>query len=249
MTEDSDTLPCGGSPILLKKTALLKEYLCARSFAELKAVWKCNDKIAEQNFDRLRDMRLVGENLTPAVVAYDGIQYQYLSPKTLDEGALSYINKNLYILSGFYGILRPFDSVCPYRLEMQAVLSPPLALPSGEIKSLYNFWGRDLYDALTREDREAGNSSVIINLASKEYSRAIEPYISDKDSFITCVFAERVEGRLRQKATMAKMARGEMVRYMAESSVERAGELKHFRGLGFRFSEADSDERTYVFVK
>lgn len=60
------------------------------------------------------------KGLTPALLAYEGIQYQYMAPGVFEDGAWVYVQEHLRILSGFYGILRPLDGVAPYRLEMQA---------------------------------------------------------------------------------------------------------------------------------
>ncbi|MDO4266094.1 MAG: peroxide stress protein YaaA [Eubacteriales bacterium] len=246
MIEDPDTFRMEGSPVFIEETEILMRAVQALSFAEAKALWRCNDRLAELNFERFRQMDL-SRGTTPALIAYEGIQYQYLAPKTLEAEALSWLSEHLFILSGFYGILRPFDGVVPYRLEMQA------ALKTGKAKDLYGFWGNRIYKFLTGENRPASGREQepepVINLASKEYAKAVEPYLTKEDRYISCVFAERAAGKLRQKATLAKMARGEMVRFLAERRAEDPEEMKAFAGLGFAFSEADSDEKTFVFVK
>ena len=175
-------------------------------------------------------------NLTPAVLTYEGLQYQHMAPEVFSEGALTYIQKNLRILSGFYGVLKPFDGVTPYRLEMQAKLSV-----QGK-KDLYDFWGERLYRELTDGDH------LILNLASKEYAKAVEKYLTPEDRFITVEFGERKDGKVKQKATLAKMARGEMVRFMAENNIQDPEEIKAFHELGFSFEEALSDEKKIVFI-
>ena len=90
---------------------------------------------------------------------------------------------------------------------------------------------------------------VILNLASKEYSKCIEKYIEEDDLFVTCVFGEIVDGKVVQKGTLAKMARGEMVRFLAETQVNTLEGVKAFRGLGYEFSEGLSSEKEYIFIK
>ncbi|MDO4344627.1 MAG: peroxide stress protein YaaA, partial [Eubacteriales bacterium] len=90
---------------------------------------------------------------------------------------------------------------------------------------------------------------VIVNLASKEYSKCIERFLAPKDRYITCVFGEKSGGKVIQKGTMAKMARGEMVRYMAENNVCIPEQMKEFDRLGYRFCEALSSPAEYVFIK
>lgn len=236
MNIDTDIYPVNGMPQFMKKTTKLKEYMQSLSYAEAKKLWNCNDKIAELNFGRFRDMDL-RKNLTAAIVSYEGIQYQYMAPSVFTEDALKYIEEHLRILSGFYGVLKPFDGVVPYRLEMQAKAEIAKA------KNLYEFWSDTLYKAVVDEDR------IIVNLASKEYSKCIEAYLQPKDVFLTCVFGEWKDGRVIQKGTQAKMARGEMVRFMAENGICTLEEIKKFEGLGYCFREELSSDREYVFIK
>ena len=154
MNFDTDSLPWEELPLFLDRTQLLCEKLCSMSYAELKKLWKCNDKIAELNTERLKNMDL-RSNLTPAVLSYEGIQYQYMAPGVFSREELDYVKEHLRILSGFYGLLRPFDGVRPYRLEMQAKLA------MGQAKDLYAFWGDSLAAALFSE------TDCVINLASK----------------------------------------------------------------------------------
>ena len=116
MNVDPDTLEPVGIPVFLERTEEILSWLRGKSYEELKRLWGCNDRIAEQNTQRLKDMELL-ERLTPAVLSYEGIAYQYMAPAVLEQGQLSYIQAHLRILSAFYGVLRPMDGVTPYRLE------------------------------------------------------------------------------------------------------------------------------------
>ena len=93
------------------------------------------------------------------------------------------------------------------------------------------------------------DSHVIVNLASKEYSKCVEKYLTDEERYITCVFGEISGEKIVQKGVYAKMARGEMVRYMAEHNVQQPEEMKEFDRLGYAFREDLSGEREYVFIK
>ena len=236
MRVDNDTFVPLSKPAFLDKTLKIKDELTKMELPALQKLWECNDEIAELNFKRLRNMNLE-RNLTPAVFAYDGLQYQHIAPNVLDEVALDYLQKNLKILSGFYGILRAFDGVVPYRLEMQARLA------CDGYKNLYAFWNSLLYDELTKNDGE------VLNLASKEYSKAVEPFVKNGVRFVTCVFGTYVKGKLKVKATEAKMARGEMVRLCAENNVQSVDEVKAYNVRGYVFNEELSSENQFVFVK
>ena len=237
MNIDTDTFAPMGLPVFLSRTKELMDYMKGLSYEEAKMLWSCNDKIAAQNFERYAQMDLE-RGLTPAILSYEGIQYQYMSPMVFSETALDYVQKNLRILSGFYGIVKPFDGVTPYRLEMQAKAS------IGGFKDLYEYWGDSLYQELTSD-----GDHLILNLASKEYSKCIEKYHGENDLFVTCVFGEEIDGKVVQKGTLAKMARGEMVRFLAENEIDSLEGVKNFHGLGYEFSEELSGEKEYIFIK
>ncbi len=210
--------------------------LRAMSPEDIKALWKCNEQLARLNVERLADVDLRIQ-LTPAILAYEGIQYQYMAPGVFTGEELDYVQEHLRILSGFYGVLRPFDGVRPYRLEMQARLKTPKG------KDLYQFWG----DALAAE--VFGETDCVVNLASKEYSQCLSRYVPSGARFITCVFGERKDSKLIEKGTMCKMARGEMVRYMAQNQVSAPEQVKSFNRLNYRFDESRSDDNTYIFLR
>ena len=234
MNVNTDFLPVTGLPRFLKDTRVLYDTIKKLSYGEAKALWGCNDKLAELNFRRFADMDLE-RNLTPAVLSYEGLQYQHMSPAVFTEEGIKYAESHLRILSGFYGVLSPFDGVVPYRLEMQAKLSA-----AGK-KDLYELWSDRLYKAVLDDDR------VIINLASKEYSQAVEKYLKPKDRFVTCVFGELQDGRVRQKGTLAKIARGEMVRFMVENNITEVEKLKEFNCMGYRYRKEVSSENNLIF--
>lgn len=235
MNRNADSLPWLNLPVFLPKTRQLCSALQSMTKEELKKLWKCNDSIAELNVQRLKNMDLY-TRLTPAVLAYEGIQYQYMAPGVFTDQEFDYIQEHLRILSGFYGILKPFDGVTPYRLEMQAKLRTEAN------KDLYAFWGRNLAESLFSE------SDCIVNLASKEYSICISKYLTDDIRFITCVFGEEKDGKVVEKGTMCKMARGEMVRYMAENQISDPNMIKGFNRLNYRFNESRSNDQLFVFT-
>lgn len=235
MRDAGDIMEAKNLPEYLDRAENLKEWIQKLSYEEKKQLWKCNDKIAEQNELRFREMSL-REHLTPALLSYDGIQYQYMAPAVFLDGQNDYVEEHLRILSGFYGVLRPFDGVTPYRLEMQSK-----AAVNG-CKDLYDYWGDSLYKAILDESR------LIINLASKEYSKCIEKYLTPEDRFITCIFGEEENGKIVQKGVYAKMARGKMVRYMASVNAETEDAIKGFNWSGYSFSEELSKENEFIFI-
>ena len=227
MNVDTDSFAVEAPPRFLAETRRLMEALKALSGQELQALWKCSGAIARQNVERLESMDL-DRNLTPAILAYEGIQYRSMAPNVMEAGELDYLRQNLRILSGFYGLLRPFDGVTPYRLEMQARLSVDGA------GDLYAFWGGRLAEQLASE------TDWVLNLASREYSRAVEVYLPKTVRFVTCAFGEWKDGKVIEKGTKCKMARGQMVRWLAENQIKSPEDLRAFDQLGYRFCRSTS---------
>ena len=236
MGADADSFSPEGLPAFLPRTRLLLEALRAMSPETLQKLWRCNDQLARLNVDRLAHMELE-RGLAPAVMAYEGIQYQYMAPGVMETEQLDWLREHLRILSGFYGLLRPFDGVTPYRLELQAKLAVDGA------RDLYAFWGDSLARALAAE------TDCVVDLASKEYSKAVEPWLPEGCRFITCSFVEDKDGKLVEKGTACKMARGQLVRWAAEHGAETAEALRDFSDLGYAFSPERSEETRYVFIK
>lgn len=235
MKTDVDTLPFQGLPQFVEQSKTLLQYLRELDYETVKGIWKCNETIAKLNRKRIENMDL-HKNLTPAILSYEGIQYQYMAPNVFAQEELDYLEEHLRILSGFYGMLKPFDGVVPYRLEMQARLG------GIDLDSLYTFWDEKLANQLFSE------SNCIINLASKEYSKCITSYLNKNVRFITCVFGEVIHNKVVEKGTKVKMARGEMVRFMAEKQIVNPEQLKEFNRLQYTYSEQFSNESNFVYI-
>jgi len=236
MNVNTDTLPPKQLPLFLEKTEQLLAVLKSMPYDALKALWACNDSIAALNFERLRHMDLTA-SLTPAIFSYEGIQYQSMGAGVFTGPQYGYIEEHLRILSGFYGMLRPFDGITPYRLEMQAKLSV-----SG-CRDLYAFWGDSLAKALENE------TDTLINLASAEYSKAVKKHLSPRTRVINCIFGEWNGKKVVEKGTLCKMARGAMVRFLTENRMTHPEDMKEFALLQFRFCKQYSTDTNYYFLK
>jgi len=234
MKVDRDSFPVLSKASFLDEARMLERFLKSRTPEQLKQLWKASDKVVEESILQLRQMDLEN-NLTPAILAFSGIQYQYMAPDLFTQPALDYIQDHLKILSGFYGILRPFDVVSPYRLELNTQMSGFI------MYSLLNFWDDMVADEVFKED------DVVINLASKQYARLIKPYVTGNRRMITIDFQEMHNGKWRVIGTHAKMARGEMVRYIAEKQIKNPEQLQDFHDFDFKFEPTVSKEDHYVF--
>lgn len=236
MKRKEDILPYKNVPFFIKEAEMLFSYMKEMSFTELKELWKCSDKLVEENENNLQDANL-RKNLSPAILSYEGIQYKYMAPPVFEKQAFIWLEKHLRILSGFYGALCPFDGVVPYRLEMQA------RFHQKEIDNLYDFWREKLADYVLKD------CDCLINLASKEYSKSILKYVPENIRVITCVFGEIIDGKIKEKGTYAKMARGSLVRYMAEHQINDPEQIKQFDELGYQYKKEYSSNTKYVFCK
>lgn len=214
--------------------AVLKEY----NDEDIMRIMKVNAKLAVENEERMKQIRFDDQG-TAALCTYEGLQYKYMHLENWDLEDYRYADEHLRILSGFYGIVRPLDSIYPYRLEMQT------RLLDERIDNLYTFWGCELMAHARRENSD----SIFINLASKEYSDAVAPYVRDDELFITIQFRMWKDGRYRTLATDAKMARGAMVQYIVQNRIDNVDSLKQFQGMGYHYDPVHSSKSEFWFIK
>ncbi len=224
--------PYDTMPVYLEKTEKIVEVLRSKSTEELQSIWNCSNAIAEKNARILLEMNL-HESLMPAIQRYTGLQYQYLDYCSMDEKSKAYLNENLYILSSMYGILRPRDGISSYRLDYNSKLQ------IGNDKTLYEYWNSA--PATLLED------DIVINLASKEYSNSVIPYL--KNQVITITFLKKQKGKYVTQSTFAKMLRGLFVQFAAEKQITDTEQLKTFTELNLRYCEERSSEKEFVFVE
>ena len=236
MQTDTDSFPPKQLPHYLTQTQQILDYLRTVSYPEIHHLWwDCSEKIARPNYEWVHRMDLK-HRLTPAIIAFTGLQYQYMAPGVFDEQELEYVENHLKIMSGFYGMLRPFDGIVQYRLGMGDHVRV------AGTKNLYQFWGPRLADDLYHND------DLVINLASQEYSKVIQPYVSAQRQFVTCRFVELVDGKPKQKATLAKMARGNMVRYLASQQATTVDQVQQFN-IGYHYEASLSTPTVLTFLK
>ncbi len=221
----------------------LIEVLRQLSAPEISALMKISSKLGELNFQRYADWKLPfnASNAKQAMLAFKGDVYLGLEAETLDQRDLNWAQKHLRILSGLYGVLRPLDLIQPYRLEMGT------ALETSAGKNLYQFWG-DKLTASINTALDGQRARVLVNLASKEYSQALKLDAVD-GRVITPAFKDLKNGRYKLISFYAKKARGAMVRYMVKNRVNTLKALRNFDGLGYHYSEEQSQGNDWVFLR
>lgn len=227
-------------PIFLERTKELYEELRKYTFTDIQVLMNVNDKLAQLSVQRYQQMKF-DELGYCALDAYDGLQYKSMNLNTICEKSWAYLDGHLRILSGFYGMLKPSDSIYPYRLEMQTILS------ADGCGQLYSFWMDDIANAL-KEEVKTHLQPYIINLASKEYDRAVRSYFLD-ETFIDVQFLIYKNGVYKTISTQAKKARGEMVRWIADHACETLEDLLTYDVDDYHYDEQRSTKTSLVFVK
>ncbi|SEQ17676.1 peroxide stress protein YaaA [Thalassovita taeanensis] len=198
-----------------------------------------SENLARLNVDRFRDFGTM--QTKPAALAFAGDTYQGLEAASLDSEEMSWAQDHLRILSGLYGLLRPLDEIEPYRLEMGSRLKTPRG------KSLYEYWGGDIAQALNA-DATAVDTDVLINCASHEYFSAVDLSVL-RSRVITPVFMEEKAGVPKIVSFYAKRARGAMARFIIQHRLTDPDSIRDFDAGGYGFSSALSDGDKWVFVR
>ncbi len=226
---------------LIEETKILHKILLDYSSGDLKNLMNVSDKIAELNFNRFKNWEdpNYSTNSRQAVYAFRGDVYSGLDADTIDADKFDYLQNSLRILSGFYGILRPFDQILPYRLEMGTKLENEYG------NDLYKFWGDKITNVL-EEDLE--EKEIIVNLASDEYFKSIKKNKMNS-KIITPVFKEFKNGTYTTIAIYAKKARGLMSRFLIDRKSNDSDEIKLFNIEGYSYDSNLSDEFKYVFTR
>ncbi|MDH5533062.1 MAG: peroxide stress protein YaaA [Candidatus Pacebacteria bacterium] len=228
-------------PRNIDQANIIALYLKKQSLSDLQKVLSVSDNIAQLNFDRMKqwDKKHDESNSKPALLMYDGAVYKQIDKNNFNKEQQAYSQNNVRILSGFYGLLKPYDLIQPYRLEMNNKVKMK------EYKSLVEYWKKDITD-LINQDIKGNNSSAVINLASKEYSQTID---QKKLSipFISIDFKENRDGKLKTIAIYAKQARGAMINKAIKDNIQTIDDLTKLNVNGYTFLK--KEDRHLVFTK
>lgn len=221
-----------------KKLISVLKKLPAEDLSKLMDISPALSALNVERYRQWKETHDLGE-ARPAMYAFDGDVYTGLDAFTLDESAVKYAQDNLRILSGLYGVLKPLDLIRPYRLEMGT------ALETNKGKHLYDFWG-DTVTNFLQSELQAGE--VVINLASEEYFKVIQPRRL-KARIIQPVFYDFKNGQYKIISFFAKKARGLMARYICRYQPSVPEDLLAFNEDGYAFSDPMSSESKWVFVR
>ena len=202
---------------------------------DIQSLMKVNEKIALQSYAYFQDFNFNDKGVC-GLLAYDGLVFKNIKAEDFTKEDFDYANKHIRILDAFYGMVNPLDDILPYRLEMQY----PIKIQGN---NLYKFWDDKIYKKLYSED------NVIVNLASEEYAKTVRRFLNEEDIFIDIDFKVNKDGKLKTLATLAKMARGQMVKYIIENKIDNPEDLKNCTFNSFKFCSNLSTPRKFVFIK
>lgn len=203
---------------------------------KIKNVMNVNEKIALINKLRYEKIKFDDKG-NAAILSYTGTVYKNINASVFDRDEIEFCKKHIRILSGLYGVLNPYDSIYEYRLELKTKLEVD------NKNNLYDYFGSSIYENLISIDR------TIVNLCSNEYSKAVQPYLTSNDKFITCSFKINKGGILKTLSVEAKAARGKMVNFIVKNKINEVEVLKKFNDGGYSFRDDLSNDFEYVFVR
>ncbi|MBO1263807.1 peroxide stress protein YaaA [Proteiniclasticum sp. SCR006] len=223
-------------PRFIRDTNVLAKDMKKYDVAGLEELMDISTDLATLNYDRFQGFEKAEKY--PAAYLFRGDVFRGIDIDTLKENEIDYLNSHLRILSGLYGALKPLDEIKPYRLEMGTKHENERG------KDLYAFWGDKVRKYLEKEAED----NILINLASNEYSKVFLPREINLTVY-DIEFREKKKDKYPIIAYYAKIARGEMARYMAVNNVEKVEELKGFNYSGYAFNETLSEGNTLVFTR
>ncbi|MDO5607041.1 MAG: peroxide stress protein YaaA [Capnocytophaga sp.] len=229
-------------PVFEKQIGKIHSELKSKSPQQLSELMHISEKLADLNWQRNQDfsMPFTPKNARQAIYSFTGDVYQGLDVRTLAPDKIEKMQHSLRILSGLYGLLRPLDLIQPYRLEMGT------KMPVGPKKDLYDFWQKHITDAL---NSQLSDGELFVNLASNEYFKAVDTS-KLKVPVITPIFKDWKNDHLKIISFYAKKARGLMVRYILQNTIQTIDDLKGFDYEGYAFSESESlKNNELVFVR
>ena len=232
------------APRMASKTHKLVQVLKKKKVKDLKDLMKISDQLAEENLERYATFseEFTVTNSRAALFAFAGDVYQGLDAWSMNDDAVLLASKQIRILSGLYGLLKPMDMMQPYRLEMGSKLKTTKGT------NLYQFWGDEITELIKQDLKESSGEQFILNLASNEYFKAVNKK-KIKAPIINVDFREERDEQLKFISYNAKRARGRMARYAIDHQIENREQVKSFDYDGYSFMEELSTESNFMFVK
>lgn len=214
------------------------------SFADFCGLLKVSGNLARQSYDVMQRWHWPHDpqNSFPAALMYDGPAFKGLNASDFSEDDKKFAQSHLRILSGLYGVLRPYDRIMFYRLEAQT----PLSVKKN--KNLYHFWN-SIPSRNIEADLKRMKSNLLVNLTSDEYGKMVVPHVSSSVKVVNVAFKQMKAGRPFINVVEMKKARGMMARFIIQGRIKDSGDLVAFDMNGYYFERALSDENNLTFLR
>ena len=228
----------------LKESKKLIKELQKKSPEDLSSLMGLSENLSILNFERNMNWQVPkkpSNEVRQAIFAFKGDVYVGLDSETLSKSDIKYAQKNLAILSGLYGLLKPLDLMYPYRLEMGTKMK------NENGKNLYEFWGNKITESINALAKK-NDSKGIINLASVEYFSSVKTENLDLPVY-SPVFKDFKNGKYKIISFFAKKARGSMARFVIQNKIKNPTDLNKFNLDGYKYSAKDSSEYSPVFLR
>lgn len=240
-TRLSRQAPYGTKPWFADEAARIALYMASYSIDRLEGLLKISPKLAIETYKRIEVFHADETPARPALLAYTGMVFQHIAPSDFTDSDFFYAQKHLRIASPFYGMLRPLDRIKAYRMEYD------VKLPELGGVTMYDFWRSRLATPFIEEIRASGG--VLVNLASMDVQPSFDWKRMEKEiTVVTPEFKMWRNGKLETVTIYAKMARGEMTRFILKNRIEKSEDLKGFSWEGFSFNAELSNEKRPVFT-
>ncbi len=230
-------------PIFTKNSRVLVSELTKKTPQDLVDLMNISPKLAELNVERYKNWNLSKKSKAgkQAIFTFLGDVYAGFDATSLSKSDIAYAQKNLRILSGLYGVLKPLDLMQAYRLEMGTKIS------ISDAHNLYAFWGTKISEALNH-DAQSSNINTIVNLASNEYFKSVDQKVLTP-RVITPIFKDEKNDKFKIISFYAKKARGMMARYLVKKRATKIEQIQGFSESGYYFSKVDSTNENLVFLR
>lgn len=221
-------------PLFSERANILRGTLSELSVKQIASLMQVSQLLAEKTHEMVSD-----STTKQAFWAYDGDVFKGVQAKTMTVDDAEFAQDHVLVPSGLYGLVRPYDMISPYRLEMKAKLSV------GKASNLYEFWS----DALGKYVEAHANREVLM-LSSYEYARTIIPYVSKTTRIVTPAFIDKKPtGKEEQVAIYNKMMRGVMGRWVIDNKIDSLDDIATFSAHGYRYNPERSQDDKPVFYR
>ena len=227
-------------PIFADQAHKINNTIKNLSAPDLSSLMNISPKLSELNWSRNQEFQKIDTKEKEAIFAFNGDVYDGIDANTINISNHEKLQNSLRILSGLYGILKPFDKIKAYRLEMGTKIS------INGSKNLYDFWKENVTNSLVNE---ANENEIIVNLASNEYFSVIDKSLI-LNTIITPQFKDFKNGKLKIISFYAKKARGLMTRFLIDNDINSLSDIESFNSSGYMFSQNEtSNPLEPVFVR